>query len=100
MQLAEWSLEVLWGTTPPLLSRPMHASGGRQLNTGNLSWVASLGAAEDDEDEVAVVERWQLQGTPRVNVQLLLRCVVELAAALPITVDESAVFLFEPPSPF
>jgi len=71
----------------------MHASGGRHLNTGNLSWVAS-GAAEDDEDEVAVVERWQLQGTSRVNVQLLLlRCVVELAA-----VDESAVFSFEPPS--
>jgi hypothetical protein len=53
-----------------------------------------LGAAVDEEKEVAVVERWQLHGTSRVNVQLLLRRVVELAAA----VDESAVLSFEPPS--
>ena len=94
MQLVKWALIQLWGIPPPFLSRPMHASGGRQLNTGNLSWGA-LGAAVDDEDEAAVVfERWQLQGTSRVNVQLLLRRVVELLAA----VDESVVFSLELPS--
>ena len=80
--------------------RPMHASGGRQVNTGNFSRPALvLGAAVDDEGErVAVVERWQLQGTPGVNVQLLLRWVVMLAAvALPIAAVVSTMFSFEPP---